>query len=913
MDNKAKPTAGKSSRKAMSSRGRGTEGKAGGAGGLGAKAGSNGPGTRPTPGQRKNVAEDLTQQETAPKTPISEYRAGAFKSTASNALPKAAASSSSLEQPNVGSSSKPKLDAASTGVAVVNLKGGSSKPKPKGNVASPKPDAGASRGRATAVRPKPTKAGGIDPDPEQLGSPTSSPRPVVAKSAVPNSKPEPVGPPQGTVNLTSGAASPNSPVASAKDRGVVSPSKGVASPRKGVPSPSKGVARPKTTGPSSAVIGGTSPRTAGSLPNSEKRGMSKAHGRAAISAAADGVEGGKNDEEEAASKRHHGRRTSRIVAALAKFRKSLKPEKEGTGGSKRSSETTLSSKDQMSLFMVLTVTVFLVVFVAILIFFFFVGGPGIPETIACITDECSDAKEYLDNLLNYTRDPCTDFYGHVCGLWQRKGGSFYGDARLDALFRLNATLFQMRHIKRAEDVRHGMHLLRPIYSACYKFMSEPVILEDALSDALKYLDIAQLMKAAQFFDVVRYLVRQSMQIGISTLFNVRLISEAGRPMLYITEGYSLSNKLGQPFNATRETFDRVLKAWLNLTNADAHIQLLADMDAKVGKIFSLRKSAEQLLPLRDVVTDMVTGVSVEEWATSVRDSQRNKIVFAPTDNIRTHGLNVYKPAMQHTTAVKARELVSNTSLDVVAREAFKISRVNYEGPSPGLDESDPFLKTLVVALRHHYTVMAANPPTRLELALSDFEFKNSLTYVRDKKSILVPTLYQNNPYMYPFRVPDFFNYGTLAALIAQVLVTEVVGSLQSAWDSQTRVKHAEVLSCLAERRRSMGFGELNSDGDERQNALLLSLTMSLRVAYYALMKAFRLQAKTDKVFGDYWPAAEQVFFDRYCLLWCNAAQDANPLTPREKCMLPLYNMEEFVDHYGCKDRANFTTAPFCKV
>ncbi|XP_065284408.1 uncharacterized protein [Dermacentor albipictus] len=872
MDNKAKPTAGKSSRKAMSSRGRGTEGKAGGAGGLGAKAGSNGPGTRPTPGQRKNVAEDLTQQETAPKTPISEYRAGAFKSTASNALPKAAASSSSLEQPNVGSSSKPKLDAASTGVAVVNLKGGSSKPKPKGNVASPKPDAGASRGRATAVRPKPTKAGGIDPDPEQLGSPTSSPRPVVAKSAVPNSKPEPVGPPQGTVNLTSGAASPNSPVASAKDRGVVSPSKGVASPRKGVPSPSKGVARPKTTGPSSAVIGGTSPRTAGSLPNSEKRGMSKAHGRAAISAAADGVEGGKNDEEEAASKRHHGRRTSRIVAALAKFRKSLKPEKEGTGGSKRSSETTLSSKDQMSLFMVLTVTVFLVVFVAILIFFFFVGGPGIPETIACITDECSDAKEYLDNLLNYTRDPCTDFYGHVCGLWQRKGGSFYGDARLDALFRLNATLFQMRHIKRAEDVRHGMHLLRPIYSACYKFMSEPVILEDALSDALKYLDIAQLMKAAQFFDVVRYLVRQSMQVVVkhglrNATFYLATILEAD--VVYVLSKHSkISNDdASKGFYCLRFTHKCLALTWAYLA-----ARLLAPAGS-TGVIYNIHKFAKEIIEETN---------QVFSW-------------------------------MNHTTAVKARELVSNTSLDVVAREAFKISRVNYEGPSPGLDESDPFLKTLVVALRHHYTVMAANPPTRLELALSDFEFKNSLTYVRDKKSILVPTLYQNNPYMYPFRVPDFFNYGTLAALIAQVLVTEVVGSLQSAWDSQTRVKHAEVLSCLAERRRSMGFGELNSDGDERQNALLLSLTMSLRVAYYALMKAFRLQAKTDKVFGDYWPAAEQVFFDRYCLLWCNAAQDANPLTPREKCMLPLYNMEEFVDHYGCKDRANFTTAPFCKV
>ncbi|XP_075556663.1 uncharacterized protein LOC142588732 [Dermacentor variabilis] len=706
MASKAKPTAGKSSRRTKSSRGRGTEGKAGGAGALGAKAGtnsgrngdgvgSNGPGTRPTPGQRRNVAEDLTQQETAPKTPISEYRVDAFGSAASNALPKAPAWSSPLQQPKVGSPSKAKLDAASPGIAVANLKGARPKLKPKGNVASQKPDAGVARGRATAVRPKPTKAGGTDPEPEELGSPTSSPRPAVAKSAMPNSKPEPVGTPQGTANLSSGAASPRSPVASAKDRGVVSPSKGVVSPSKGVISPSKGVispskgvispskgvispskgvispskgvispskgvispskgvispskgvASPKTRGPSTAVISGTSPRTAGSLPTSEKRGKSKAHGRVATSAAADGVAGGKNGEAEAVSKRHHRKRRSMVAAALAKFRKSLKPV--GTGGSKSSSETTLSSKDQMSLFVVLTVTGFLVVFVAILIFVFFVGGPNIPETIACITDECLDAKEYLDNLLNYTRDPCTDFYGHVCGLWQRKGGSFYGDARLDALFRLNATLFQMRQIKRTEEVRHGMHLLRPIYSTCYKFMSEPVILEDALNDALKYLDIAQLMKAARFFDVVRYLVRQSLQVGISTLFNVRLISEAGRPMLYITEGYSLSKKLGQPFNATRESFDRILKAWLNLTNADAHIQLLADMDAKVGKIFDLRRSAEQQLPLRDVVTDMVTGVSVEEWVTSVRDSQRDRIVIVPTDNIKTHGLNVYKPAMQVT-------------------------------------------------------------------------------------------------------------------------------------------------------------------------------------------------------------------------------------------------------------------------
>ncbi|XP_037577259.2 uncharacterized protein LOC119459663 [Dermacentor silvarum] len=469
--------------------------------------------------------------------------------------------------------------------AVASPKGGKPQLKPKRSVTSPKPDAGAARGKASGVRPKPTKAGGTDANHEQSGARTSSLSPPVAKSGKPNSMAESIGTSPGSVNVRSNAASPKSPVTSAEGHGVVSPGKGVTSP--------------KTAGRSTAVIGVTGPRKAGSFPTSQKRGKRNVRGHVSISVAAGEDEGGRNDEVTAVSKRRHSRRKSMVAAALAKFRRSLKPETQGGDGSK-SSETTLSSKDQMSLFVVLTVTGFLFAFMAILIFVFFLGGTTIPEAVACITDECVDAKEYLDNLLNRTRDPCTDFYGYVCGSWHEKGGSFFGDAKLHALFRLNATLFHMRQIKRAEETRHGMHLLRPIYSACYKFMSEPVILEDALSEALKYLDIAQLMKAARFFDVVRYLVRQSMQ------------------------------------------------AWLNLTNVDDHMQLLADMDAKVGKIFSMKKSAEQQLPLRDVVADMVTGVSVEEWVTSVRDSQRDKIVFMPMDDIKTHGLNVYKPAMQVT-------------------------------------------------------------------------------------------------------------------------------------------------------------------------------------------------------------------------------------------------------------------------
>lgn len=69
-----------------------------------------------------------------------------------------------------------------------------------------------------------------------------------------------------------------------------------------------------------------------------------------------------------------------------------------------------------------------------------------------------------------------------------------------------------------------------------------------------------------------------------------------------------------------------------------------------------------------------------------------------------------------------------------------------------------------------------------------------------------------------------------------------------------------------------------------------------------------MQAGTTKVFNDFLPEAQHVFFSRFCLVWCNAAESSGILTPREKCMLPLYNMEEFAERYSCKGRANFTTA-----
>lgn len=260
---------------------------------------------------------------------MQDHRFEAFETAANSTMP----SPSSHQPHKVGSPSKPKLGVASprtavssprtavasprTAVAspmtaVASPKGGKPQLKPKRSVTSPKRDAGAARGKASGVRPKPTKAGGTDANHEQSGARTSSLSPPVAKSGKPNSMAESFGTSPGSVNVRSNAASPKSPVTSAEGHGVVSPGKGVTSP--------------KTAGRSTAVIGVTGPRKAGSFPTSQKRGKRNVRGHVSISVAADEDEGGRNDEVTAVSKRRHSRRKSMVAAALAKFRRSLKPE-----------------------------------------------------------------------------------------------------------------------------------------------------------------------------------------------------------------------------------------------------------------------------------------------------------------------------------------------------------------------------------------------------------------------------------------------------------------------------------------------------------------------------------------------------------------------------------------------------------
>ncbi|XP_050037278.2 uncharacterized protein [Dermacentor andersoni] len=179
-------------------------------------------------------------------------------------------------------------------------------------------------------------------------------------------------------------------------------------------------------------------------------------------------------------------------------------------------------------------------------------------------------------------------------------------------------------------------------------MSVPVNLKDAMKETHELLDLSDLVKAPSFFDVVRYLMRQSMQIGVSTLFHSIFVYELGRNMLFLGRGSSLRNKLNTPFNSGegRHYFEVTLQAWLGLDNVNRQLSLLINVDAEVHRLLTGRVPPEEQVALRDFVRDMLPNVSADQWVQAVKESQRQDVLLEATDDILVQGGRKFKAAFQ---------------------------------------------------------------------------------------------------------------------------------------------------------------------------------------------------------------------------------------------------------------------------
>ncbi|XP_049522614.1 uncharacterized protein LOC125945086 [Dermacentor silvarum] len=129
---------------------------------------------------------------------------------------------------------------------------------------------------------------------------------------------------------------------------------------------------------------------------------------------------------------------------------------------------------------------------------------------------------------------------------------------------------------------------------------------------------------------------------------------------------------------------------------------------------------------------------------------------------------------------------------------------------------------------------------------------------------------------------------------------QIESSLQLAIDIIEEYLKPKGLRCSAE-----NFKHNVSGTPDEQHSEIFRRAQGVRLAYNALLANFRAASPDYDVFSTHWPDAQWAFFVRVCMVHCTADQTPRPLTPRERCLLPLHNMDEFAGAFECRTKPGF--------
>ncbi|KAH9372603.1 hypothetical protein HPB48_019122 [Haemaphysalis longicornis] len=235
-----------------------------------------------------------------------------------------------------------------------------------------------------------------------------------------------------------------------------------------------------------------------------------------------------------------------------------------------------------------------------------------------------------------------------------------------------------------------------------------------------------------------------------------------------------------------------------------------------------------------------------------------------------------------------------------------------------------FVELYLKVVRRDHELRMRKPPMLEQRELLRMESRAELAYSPLLHALVVPTTYQRAPYLYATtRVPTYFNYGTLGALIgtgiadviappATISTPKMVDGETPAgtawWTEKALVRYNTSAACLQHLHTRL---ELPRPWGRRlalHGRAMFLRALGLRLAYDGLLASLGPQMDNDE-FRKLWPEAQAEFFARFCLLSCDADQLPDPvLTPRASCLLPLHNMREFGATFDCSAREDFVTA-----
>ncbi|KAK8774524.1 hypothetical protein V5799_010945 [Amblyomma americanum] len=591
----------------------------------------------------------------------------------------------------------------------------------------------------------------------------------------------------------------------------------------------------------------------------------------------------------------------------------------------------------------------------------------VDDVMACRTPECKLASEYLNKILVKDKAPCVDFYSRVCGTWNGQGRGFHADGFTAALKAMNASMFMVGKALNLEDELRGMHILKPLYRKCYRYMSALSDLREEMAYAEKALSVSELLRATSFVAIVRYLVRTALRIGIFGLFDVRFVRVGNRSLLQLRRGYSLHGKVGASLEVGDANYriTKLVTNWLGKENVTAETEMLFRLDAEVRRVFS--KSVPQTLKPLDEVTSKMMDLTSEQWAATINEAHDEKeLKLKPSDTVIDTDMASVHEASRYLVGegvnATAFYVATNIEADVIYLVYTKLARVHLStyggscmhedgflkfGDSATSDissnrlrqagfcmflvrkcvsltwpslaaqlllsktDSVPVLESLYSSLQQIAEVALRSPPSMAQLIMYDLEEAGHVSFAYALNSVVVPTMWQLVPFLYTTGVPDQYNYGAVGSLLAARLVDALLAEGdggKGAWYPAAKDKGEKIVECLVARHHRQGFGRKVAGSSQSQRNAMLALSSGVRLAYAALEAIFLSQVASGRAIKENWPHIQEVFFIRYCLLWCSGTSTPNPITPNEMCLLPLYNMREFGELYKCPGKSNYSAA-----
>ncbi|XP_037580534.2 uncharacterized protein LOC119463782 [Dermacentor silvarum] len=203
---------------------------------------------------------------------------------------------------------------------------------------------------------------------------------------------------------------------------------------------------------------------------------------------------------------------------------------------------------------------------AVLAFLFY--AKRVRSPLACVTPECTAARDYLNRLINTSKDVCSDFYGYVCDSWlerRKDGGSFRRDNIAAWLAKINESL--MRDVGWEGDntgEQGEIRIMRHVYGNCHRYVSNnstALSFEATLESARKQLNWNQVRSAQSYNELVSHLVRAAILSGCQTIMTVETFNDHDHLVLRLSRGRSLLRKLTTTGNSEdlKKALQHVLK------------------------------------------------------------------------------------------------------------------------------------------------------------------------------------------------------------------------------------------------------------------------------------------------------------------------------------------------------------------